>query len=245
MVRKHGIAASIGLLALFIAAGSAAAEMGRCRHDGQDSSYCGEGISAARIIPNTTSPSHRLALAWRLTNRPPTNEPNENDPDLESLIVRIEDGAILTKSRGFYWHLGDRYAPRQYLRAAWSPDSRLLIRTAGRVDVPDTAELFAFGDDSGVTGPFDLVKVFDPAVRAQMKGAKDADEYVLRFSYKPEPTIDDQGLIHASVYMKPRDLGDGPIYELTAQVPRNAGSLDAKVLSILEYLGPRISVTVH
>ncbi|MGA3310873.1 MAG: hypothetical protein ABSD08_20010 [Xanthobacteraceae bacterium] len=220
-------------------------EMGPCRRDGQESSYCGEGEGAARIIPKTTSPSHRLALAWRVTNRPPTIRPNDNDPDLESLIVRIEDGAILAKSRGFYWNLGDRYAPRQYFRAAWSPDSRLLIRTAGRGGVPDSAELFAFTEDDGVIGPFDLVKVVDPAVRAQMKGVKDANEYVLSFSYKPEPTIDDQGLIHASVFTETRDLRDGPIYDLTAQVTRAANSLDAKVLSVSQYFGPSISVTVH
>lgn len=120
-----------------------------------------------------------------------------------------------------------------------------MIKTAGRVDVSDSAELFAFADDDGIIGPFDLAKVFDRAVRAEMRSVKDADRYLLRFSYKPEIAIDDQGAIHASVFTTERDLRDGPIYELTAQVTRAANSLDAKVLSISQYLGPYISVTAH
>jgi hypothetical protein len=233
------------VMALALSFDTAAAEMGPCRKDGHDSSYCGEGDGAARIIPNTTSPSHRLALAWRLNDKPPVRRPDEGDPALESLIVRVDDGAILAKSKGTYWNTGDRYAPRQYLSAAWSQDSRLLIRTAGVGSGTDSAEVFAFAADDRVTGPFDLVKVLDPAVRAQMKGVKGLDEYLLRFCYKPEPTIDDQGLIHASVFMTRKDVEDGPVYELTAQVMFDGSSLDAKVLSISRYEGLTISVTAH
>lgn len=186
-----------------------------------------------------------MALAWRLTNRPPTIRPNDNDPDLESLIVRIQDGAILAKSTGFYWHLGDRYAPRQYLHAAWSPDSRFLIRTAGRVGVADSAELFAFAEDDRVIGPFDLAKLIDTAVRAQIKGVEPPEQWLLSFAYKPEITIDEQGLIRASIYMRARNQGGGPIYDLTAMVIGSPDLLDAKVLSISQYLGPSVSVTVH
>jgi hypothetical protein len=224
---------------------TASAEMGPCRRDNQESSYCGDGDGAARIIPNTTSPSHRLALAWRLTNRPPTTQPSDNDPDLESLIVRIEDGAILAKSRGFYWHLGARYAPRQYFRAAWSPDSRLLIRTAGRVGAPDSAELFAFAEDDRMIGPFDLTKLFDAAARAQMEGIEHIDQYTFGVTDSPALFIDDKGTIHGSVYMKAPDSGKDLIYDLTAQVISVANSLDARVLSVSQYLGPYISVIVH
>jgi hypothetical protein len=245
VVQQRVATSTIAVLALMLSVGRAHAEMGPCLLNGHQSLYCGEGNGAARIIRDTSSPSRRLALAWRLINRPPLVPPNDGDPDLENLIVRISDGAILAKSRGFYWDLGDRYAPGQYVRAAWSPDSRLLIRTAGRIGVPDRAELFTFTDDNSVIGPFDLVSVFDPVVRPQMKDVKDADQYLLRFSYRPAIAIDDQGLIHASVYMQPRDSGDGPIYELTARVERTANSLDAKVLSISEYFGPSVSVIVH
>jgi hypothetical protein len=243
-MRRNAPIFAVALSALTLCVSPAPAEMGPCTLDGHESSYCGEGNGAARIIPGTTSPSRQIALAWRLTDKPPTSPPAKDDPDLESLIVRVNDGAILAKSRGFYWHLGERYAPRQYLRAAWSPDSHLLIRTAGRVEVPDAVELFAFADES-VSGPLDLVKIFDPVVRAQMKGVKTADEYLFRVTYRPGITIDDEGMIHASVYMERRESRDGPSYTLTAQVIHTADTFDAKVLSVSEYLGPSISVTVH
>jgi hypothetical protein len=78
-----------------------------------------------------------------------------------------------------------------------------------------------------------------------MQSVKDVDKYVLRFSYKPKLTIDDQGLIHASVFMEVPDLDGGPIYNLTAQVSGAGNSLDVRVVSVSQYLGPYISVTVH
>jgi len=245
MARERVITRAFAAIAILLWTFAALAEMGPCYKDNLNNSYCGNGDGAARLIPNTTSPSHRLALAWRLTNRPPTIRPNDNDPDLESLIVRIEDGAILVISRGFYWHLGDRYAPRQYLRAAWSPDSHFLIRTAGRIGVPDLAELFAFGQDDRIIGPFDLAKPFDAAVRLQMKNIEGAEQYSLGVTDSPTLSVDDRGAIHGSVYMKAPDSGKDLIYDLTAQITSAGDSLDAKVLTISQYLGAYISVTVH
>jgi hypothetical protein len=242
---KKSTTTALAFAALVIAPLIARAEMGPCIPDDRGSLTCGNGVSSARVIPKTNSPSNRLALAWRLTSSAPGYQLHEDNPDLESLIVRIADGAVLAKSRGTYWDMGDRYAKAQYLTAAWSPDSRLLIRMAGKGDAPHSAELFAFAQDDSITGPFDLVKVLDPAVRAEMKGVKDVDGYTFRISHMPSMTIDDQGLIHASVFMETRDSGNERIYKLTAQVMRTATSFDAKVLSISRYLGPYISVTVH
>jgi hypothetical protein len=231
--------------ALAISALIARAEMGPCIPDDRGSLTCGKGVGAARVIPKTTSPSNKLALAWRLTSSAPGYQLHEDNPDLESLIVRIADGAILAKSPGTYWDMGDRYAKAQYLTAAWSPDSRLLIRMAGKDDAPHSAELFAFAQDDSITGPFDLVKVLDPAVRAEMKDVNNVDEYVFAISTQPSMAIDDQGSVHASVYMVERKSGKERIYDLTAQVMRVANSFDAKVLSISRYTGPYISVTAH
>ena len=236
---------ALAFAALVIAPLIARAEMGPCLPDDRGSLTCGNGVSSARVIPKTASPSNRLALAWRLTSSAPGYQLHEDNPDLESLIVRTADGAILAKSPGTYWDMGDRYAKAQYLTAAWSSDSRLLIRMAGKGNAPHAAELFAFAQDDSITGPFDLVKVLDPAVRAEMKDVNDVDKYVFKISTQPSMTFDDQGLIHASVFMVARESGDERIYNLTAQVTRAANSLDAKVLSISRYTRSYISVTAH
>jgi hypothetical protein len=82
--------------------------------------------------------------------RPP---PEQNDPNLENLVVRIEDGTILAKSHGAYWDLGSEIA-KAYLMTAWSPDSRLLVKAEHRVESV-SAELFAFGENDAAAGPLD------------------------------------------------------------------------------------------
>lgn len=95
-------AIALVLAALAIAPLTAQAEMGPCTPDDRGGLTCGNGEGAARVIPKTRSPSSRLALAWRLKSSAPGYQLHEGNPDLESLIVRIEDGAILAKSRGTY-----------------------------------------------------------------------------------------------------------------------------------------------
>jgi hypothetical protein len=231
---------------LFVAvldATMAPAEIGPCLQDGQDSQYCGDGNGAARIIPNTTSPSHRLALAWRFLDRPPTTAPDGNEAKLESLIVRIRDGVVLARSPSTYWNIGTRYAPRQYVSAAWSPNSLLLVKTTGYPNESDTAEFFAFGGNDSVIGPINLIKVLGPAIRAFAKDTTPAAE--LRFCYKPEPMIGDSGLISACMFITGPQRTVGPSYDLTAQITSVGDSFDVKIISISENSDPAISVIVH
>ena len=194
MAKHHFAGIAIAFAALAFCTASAKAAMGPCTPAGPGSLICGSGNGAARIIPKTVSPSGRLGLAWRVVNGLPTVQPRADDPSLESLIVRIEDGAILARERGTYWDIGERYAPRQYLRATWSQDSRLLIRTIQHANKPDSADLFALAENDSISLPFELRKIFELAVQAEMKSVKDASSYRLKFNYKPDPTIDDQGL---------------------------------------------------
>ena len=107
MAHRRVTASAVALLASTLWSGSAPAEMGPCRPADFDL-ICGSGDGAARTIIKTISPSKHLTFAWRLANRPPTDRPEENDPNLENLIVRIADGAVLAKSRGAYWDLSTR-----------------------------------------------------------------------------------------------------------------------------------------
>ncbi len=73
------------------------------------------------MIQSTTSPSKRLALAWRNTSAPPTEVPEENDPKIELLIVRLKAGATLWKADGAYWDTGDTHVNNVFEKATWSP----------------------------------------------------------------------------------------------------------------------------
>src|SRR5208282_1318535 len=195
MSQRRIATAAIAFTALALWIATARAELGPCVPADFDL-MCGSGNGAARVIIKTISPSRRLAFAWRLADGPP-NRPDENDPNLGNLIVRIKDGTVLAKSHGSYWDLGTKIA-KAYLMTAWSPDSRLLVKVEQRA-VFASAELFAFAENDAAIGPFDLVKVIESAVRAKM-GTRYAGDSVLVFTAHPAMTINDQGLLQAVVF---------------------------------------------
>ena len=116
MPRAFAFIATLAFFAFAAWVNSARADMGPCTPVVFDL-ICGNGPGAARAILKTVSPSKRLAFAWRLSNRPPTDRPEQNDPYLENFVVRIEDGAVLAKSHGAYWDLGSKIA-KAFLIAA-------------------------------------------------------------------------------------------------------------------------------
>ncbi|HEY4308069.1 MAG TPA: hypothetical protein VGN12_01345, partial [Pirellulales bacterium] len=79
----------------------ALAGMGPCKPDQHEGLACGEGADSARVIEKTLSPDKKLAFAWRKPDGDPTDQPDPYD-DLELLIVRLSDGAILGKSKTGY-----------------------------------------------------------------------------------------------------------------------------------------------
>jgi len=64
---------------------------------------CGQGPGAARVVDETTSPSKRFAFAWRAPDRPPTEPPDETGNSMltvESVLIRLSDGIVLSSSKG-------------------------------------------------------------------------------------------------------------------------------------------------
>lgn len=242
MVRRHIAIIGVTAAALAFAAVAGRAETGPCTPADFDL-ICGTGDGAARAVLKTLSPSKRLAFAWRLCNRPPTLRPDDNDPDLENFVVRIEDGTVLAKSHGAYWDLGTKIA-KAYLMTAWSPDSHLLFKVEQRAESA-SAELFSFAENDAAIGPFDLVKAIKLAVLAKMHGTEDMSNSTLVFAAHPAMTINDQGLMHAAVFMRMQDAADSPPYNVAVQVTRTADSVDAKVVSVTPHAGATISIIVH
>lgn len=236
------ILAALHLFAFAAGANSARAEMGPCVPAVFDL-ICGNGAGAARAIAKTVSPSKRLAFAWRLSNRPPTDQPKPNDAFLENFVVRIEDGTALAKSHGAYWDLGSKIA-KAFLIASWSPDSRLLFRIEQSAE-SSSAELYSFGEADKAIGPIELVKVIKSAVQDKIQESKIPNNSILLFNSHPAITVDDKGLIHATVFIRAQDASDSPPYEVTVEVLRAADSLDAKIVSITAYEGTAGAIIVH
>jgi hypothetical protein len=217
----------------------ARAEMGPCKQDEKrEVLICGSGNGAAIVIRNTLSPSKRLALAWRTPDAPPTEEPD--DDKIELLVLRVADGAVLSRGKTEYWDTGEGgegHVNRLEELAYWSPNSRLMIRSFNSRYSTDNVELYAFNPDDKVTGPLDLLKILDPATRAKLKErVKNADGYDFSLtSIKDEETaatIDDRGLISAEVMYWIPKMGPYYYYTVKARVVRAKGALEARIVSI-------------
>jgi hypothetical protein len=61
-------------LLVLVPASPVSAETGPCVSDQAGVMTCGQGPGAARVVDGTTSPSKRLAFAWRAPGRLPTGE---------------------------------------------------------------------------------------------------------------------------------------------------------------------------
>jgi hypothetical protein len=241
VIRPSLVVYAVGLSMLAFCTERALAEMGPCAPAIFDF-ICGSGDGAARAIVKTISPSRRLAFAWRLANKPPGDIPEQDDPALENLIVRLGDGTALAKSHGSYWDLSTKIA-KAYLMTAWSPDSRLLVKIEQRAQSA-SAEIFSFAEDDATTGPLDLVKVIEPALQEKMQSVNSGSSSLV-FSAHPATTIDDQGLLHTVVFVRQEDATEGPRYAAVVQITRSTNAIDAKIVSVTPFDGASISIIVH
>ena len=125
MMQKVGFCLAALWLLVLAPASPVGAETGPCVSDQAGVMTCGQGPGAARVVDGTTSPSKRLAFAWRAPGRLPTEDPREDY--VESLLIRLSDGAVLSSAKGMYWRTGDSRANHMTEEVAWSPNSRLAI----------------------------------------------------------------------------------------------------------------------
>ncbi len=154
-------------------ASAAHAEMGPCKPQtiGDDAFLiCGSGAGSAMVIPDTVSPNKKFALAWRDPNGAPTDEDPGDDNEL--LLVRIADGAILSKASTEYFNTGAMRANRKSESADWSPDSRMVVRRYDTRYDTESAYLFVIAPDGALAGKLDLLPVIHPAIGAAVKRHK-------------------------------------------------------------------------
>ena len=230
MMQKVCVAGS--WLLVLAAALPVRAETGPCVSDPAGVMTCGQGPGAARVVDGTTSPSKRVAFAWRAPGRSPTQPPDEAGDSMftvESLLIRLSDGAVLSSAKGEYWRTGDLQANHIDESVAWSPNSRLAIEVQDSKWHTDVLRLYAIGPDDKVL-VLDLQKIIEPAVRTRLRQLGRNDR-IYTFSLE-DPTLDDSGLVRASVLMQiPKQEGDLN-FDVTLQVSQKNGALSAGDVSV-------------
>ena len=219
---------------VIVAYSPAKAEVGPCQLDQRGGLICGEGAGAARVVDETISPSKRFAFAWRSPDRPPTEQPDEGA--VESLLIRLSDGATLWRAKGIYWDIGTMHANRYNVAAAWSPNSRFVVETTDVRWWTHALRLFAIGANDKVL-VLDLKAIIEPAVRKYLPRVVKYGDFAIFGSAdgeRPRLTIDDRGLIKALVLvsMPKHDPYVAAMLDVTFQAFQRNGELGARKVSI-------------
>src|SRR6187401_2140209 len=233
VMQKVGFCLAALWLLVLAPASPVGAETGPCVSDQAGVMTCRQGPGAARVVDGTTSPSKRLAFAWRVPGRPPTEAPEGTGNSLlivESVLIRLSDGAVLSSAKGEYWRTGDAMANHIDEAVAWSPNSRLAIETQDSKWSTDIVRLYAIGAEDKVL-VLDLQKIIEPAVRTQLRqlGKKDR---IYTFSVEDGPTIDDSGAVRLTALMQIPKQEGYLNFDVTLKVSQKNGALSAGDVSV-------------
>jgi hypothetical protein len=214
---------------LMVAVGSPAnAGIGPCVPDQTGGLICGQGAGAARVVDGTISPSKRLAFAWRAPGRSPMEAPDD-DP-VESLLIRLSDGAVLSTASGKYWSAGGAKANHIDERAVWSPNSRFAIEVTDAKWSTEDLRLYAIGIDDKVL-VLDLKAIIESAVRKRLRRLV-KNESAYAFSAGGPLAVDNRGLVKAPVFMQIPKKARDVTFDITLLVVQKDGALAIRDVSV-------------
>ncbi|KRR16291.1 hypothetical protein CQ14_33240 [Bradyrhizobium lablabi] len=198
-----------------------------CVADQHGGLVCGEGKAAMRVVADTTSPSKNYAFAWRS----PQGLPSGNDiPDnIENVLVRLKDGAVLAKLGGEYWATGEMRANRYELIAAWSPDSRSVIEVANSRWSSDSFAYYRIDDASA--SKLDLRAMVEPVMTARLP-PRNREGNAFRVRTDLPVTIDARGRLRftAMLYVPKSETSND--YKVQVNVRTSGGKPSAQVVSV-------------
>jgi hypothetical protein len=237
--RPPSLTSACAALLIGFASTPAHAEIGACRPDALGGLTCGEGVGAARVVAGTISPSQRFAVAWRSTKADPLDaESASNGYDLEDMVIRLADGAVLARTEGSYFEIGPMQANRAAQTGSWSPDSHYLVETVEDRWSTNRFDLYAIEAGDTLIGPIDLLKIVLPAARARLaRSGEKPDHYELQLDEnphtgKPLVSVDKHGVVRAQAWMHVVHGDDEATYDLALQVVQKGPSLGARLISL-------------
>jgi len=223
---RSALTFSVALLALY-ASQTAAVRAEACTADQRGGLVCGTGKSALRVFADTTSPSKEYAFAWRTAQGLPTGD--DIPSDVENVLVRVSDGAVLATLGGTYWETGGMRANRYELKAAWSPDSRSVIEVANsRWD----SDSFAYYRIDGATvSKLDLRALVEPVLTARLP-PRNRKGNSFRVSTDLPVTLDARGRLRftAMLYVPKSETSND--YKVAVNIRTQGGKPSAQVVSM-------------
>jgi hypothetical protein len=214
-----------------VAATAVAAESkpGPCVANGQGKIICGSGPGALTVIDGTTSPSGKLAIAWR--SRTASSDDVPDTESVENHLVRLADGKILSLVVGRTWSTSTARANHVTQTVAWSPDSRWLLVGDGGKWALEALAVYAIDEGSGAVkglGVFRAVSAAATRVLRERVGAGKAKSYTLDIAGDPKIEIADTGAVSLPMLF---------------QIPKQEGDLDLLVKFKASRDGDRVTTS--
>ena len=171
---------ALSVTAAAAAPGGAQTKPGPCVPTSGDSITCGSGLDALAVLDGTTSPSGKLAIAWR--SRGGSAEEVPHIDSVENHLVRLEDGKSLGIVVGRSWNTGTAQANHIDQTVAWSPDSRWLLVGDGGKWALEAIAIYSIDEGAGAVKGLGLFRAISTAAARVLRGlvgASKAGSYTL------------------------------------------------------------------
>lgn len=177
-------------VALTLSVLSVRADAGPCLPGPSSLLVCGSGKDALLVLPDTTSPSGKLAVAWRSASG--TSGEVADVQDVQHHLVRLADGKSLGTVVGFGWHTGTTHTNHYALNVVWSPNSRWVLVSDGSKWALEAIAIYAVDEAAGSAAGNNLFRAITDAATRALKsrvGAKNAESYLLDISFEKKAKI--------------------------------------------------------
>jgi hypothetical protein len=212
----------------------AVAELGPCKADAQQTPLCGSGKGAARVVADTISPDKRFALAWRHPDMNPGDVTRDDASDLEILLIRLADGAVLAKADTEYFRNPGQNANRRDEYAIWSLDNRMVIRQYDIRFGTDVYRLYRIGADGALSGEIDLDKMIEDAIYARLQKIGRKREDYSMFYTNNGSTLGNDGTLRFKVVAFIVKKDPEVDYDVVIKVTPGATPMRARIVKIVQ-----------